>query len=182
MADPRDYQATETLKDGAPITIRAIRQDDRARIVDAFSALDSGAVYRRFFSPKKSLTDAELKQLTDVDFSQVVALVVVASQEDDGKLLIGGGRYAAEPGEHPRRAELAFLISEAYRGRGIGSLLLRHLARIAKDAGITELEADVLAENAPMLAVFQRSELPLRRQHEGNVVHITLSLNSPQAS
>jgi RimJ/RimL family protein N-acetyltransferase len=182
MSDLRSYSVLETLRDRTPVTIRAIRPDDGKSILRAFKALDQKAVYRRFFSPKKELTDDELNELTDVDFCQVVALVATVSQAHGEELLIGGARYAAQSGENPRRAELAFLIAEAYRGRGIASLLLRHLAGIAKDAGLLAFEAEVLAENAPMLAVFQRSGLPLRRRREGNVVHVTLSLKSEQGA
>jgi hypothetical protein len=94
MMDPQNYTASETLKDGTPVTIRAIRHDDDNTILDAFKNLDRDSVYRRFFSPKKDLTAAELEQLTDVDFSQVVALVVTTPGED-GETLIGGGRYPA---------------------------------------------------------------------------------------
>ena len=174
MADPRNYYAQETLKDGTPVTIRAIRKDDKESILDAFRALDREAVYRRFFSPKEDLTDAELEQVTDVDFRQVVALVATVSQADGEEIVIGDGRYAAEK---PERAELAFIIAEPYRERGIASLLLRHLARIALDAGLSAFEADVLAYNAPMLAVFQRSGLPICRRREGDIIHVTLSLS-----
>jgi hypothetical protein len=44
------------------------------------------------------------------------------------------------------------------------------------------VEADVLAYNAPMLAVFQRSGLPICRQREGNIIHVTLALRSAQVS
>ena len=180
MADPRNYYAQETLKDGTPVTIRAIRKDDKESILDAFRALDREAVYRRFFSPKEDLTDAELEQVTDVDFRQVVALVATVSQADGEEIVIGDGRYAADKGEKPERAELAFIIAEPYRGRGIASLLLRHLARIAQDADLSAFEADVLAYNAPMLAVFQRSGLPICRRREGDIIHVTLSLRSAQ--
>ena len=180
MADPRNYYAQETSKDGTPVTIRAIRKDDKESILDAFRALDREAVYRRFFSPKEDLTDAELEQVTDVDFSQVVALVATVSQADGEEIVIGDGRYATDKGEKPERAELAFIIAEPYRGRGIASLLLRHLARIAEDADLSAFEADVLAYNAPMLAVFQRSGLPICRRREGDIIHVTLSLRSAQ--
>ena len=182
MADPRNYYVHETLKDGTPVTIRAIRKDDKESILDAFRALDREAVYRRFFSPKEDLTDAELEQVTDVDFRQVVALVATVSQADGEEIVIGDGRYAADAdkGEKPECAELAFIIAEPYRGRGIASLLLRHLARIAQDADLSAFEADVLAYNAPMLAVFQRSGLPICRRREGDIIHVTLSLRSAQ--
>jgi RimJ/RimL family protein N-acetyltransferase len=180
MADPRNYYAQETLKDGTTLTIRAIRKDDKERILDAFRALDREAVYRRFFSPRKDLADAELEQVTDVDFSQVVALVVTVSEADGEEIVIGDGRYAADKREKPERAEVAFLIAEPYRGRGIASLLLRHLSRIAQDAGLSAFEADVLAYNVPMLAVFEHSGLPISRRREGNIIHVTLFLRAAQ--
>jgi GNAT superfamily N-acetyltransferase len=179
MADPQNYYTQETLKDGTTVTIRAIRKDDQMKILDAFRGLDREAVYRRFFSPKKDLTETELEQVTNVDFRQVVALVVTVSGADDKEVVIGDGRYAAGKGdENPKCAELAFLIAELYRGRGIASLLLKHLARIAHDAGLSAFWADVLSDNAPMLAVLQHSGLPIRRRRDGNITRVTLSLRS----
>ena len=78
---PRNYLAEETLKDGTAVTIRAIRADDGKSILEVFKNLDQESVYRRFFNPKKELTDGELKRLADVDFSQVVALVVTTRRK-----------------------------------------------------------------------------------------------------
>lgn len=177
MADPRNYYAQETLKDGTLITIRAIRKDDKERLLQAFRALDREAVYSRFFSPKKDLTNAELEQVTDVDFRQVVALVATFSQANGEEIVIGDGRYGAIKREKSERAELGFIIAEPYRGRGIASLLLRHLARIAQETGLSAFEAQVLAHNAPMLAVLQRSGLPICRRRERDIIHVTLSLS-----
>jgi RimJ/RimL family protein N-acetyltransferase len=94
--------------------------------------------------------------------------------------VIGDGRYFADKEGKPERAELGFLIAEPYRGRGIATLLLSHLARIARQVGLSAFEADVLAYNAPMLAVFERSRLPISLRHVGNIVHVTLSLSSAQ--
>jgi GNAT superfamily N-acetyltransferase len=178
VVDPRNYLTHEKLKDGTQVTVRAIRADDGARILEAFNALDRESVYRRFFTPKKELSDVELKQLTEVDFSQVSALVVT-TQRDGVETLLGGGRYAVEAGDRPQSAELAFLTGGAYRGLGIASLLLRHLTLLAQEAGLSRLEADLLAENQSMLNVFRRSGLPLKQHHEGSVVHVTLSLGDP---
>jgi hypothetical protein len=117
VIDPRNYVARETLKDGTEVTVRAIRADDGTRILKAFNALDRESIYRRFFSPKKELSDAELKQLTEVDCSQVLALVVTM-QRDGAETLLGGGRYAVEAGDRPQSAEIAFLTGGAYRGQG----------------------------------------------------------------
>jgi GNAT superfamily N-acetyltransferase len=166
------------LNDGTPVSIRAIRKDDKESIHNAFKALDREAVYRRFFAPKQDLTDLELEQVIDVDFSQVVALVATVFRADGEEIVIGDGRYVADQREKPERAELGFLVAEPYRGRGIATLLLRHLAPIAQDAGLSAFEADVL--NTPMLAVFRHSGLPICRRREGNIIHVTLSLSSAQ--
>lgn len=173
------YPAHENLRDGTKVVIRPIRPEDAPAILEAFGNLDLESVYRRFFSPKKELSGAELKQLTDIDFDRVVALVVTV-QTSNGETLIAGGRYAVEPGGRPVSAELAFLTASAHRGRGVAGLLLRYLAQLAKDAGLSRLEAEVLAENQPMLNVFRRSGMPMIQRREGNVVHVTLSLEPAQ--
>ena len=172
--DPRHYVASETLQDGTRVTIRAIRLDDADALLKAFNNLDRESVYRRFFSPKKELTDAELAQLTDVDFSRVVALLVT-KQTDEGEVVMGGGRYATDNPDS-RQAEIAFVTDGNYRGLGIASHILRHLVRIAQDAGVAHFEADVLAENQQMLAVFRRSGLPMQLWRDGAVLHVTLAL------
>jgi GNAT superfamily N-acetyltransferase len=182
MGDLPNYYVQETLRDGTSVTIRAIRKDDKRSILAAFRALDREAVYSRFFRPKTDLTTAELDQVTDVDFRQVVALIATVSQVDGEEIVIADGRYAITNGEQPEHAELAFIVAETYRGRGIASLLFRHLARIAKRAGLAAFEAYVLAYNLPMLAVLESSGCPVYRQHEGDVVHVTLCLRSDQGS
>jgi RimJ/RimL family protein N-acetyltransferase len=175
MRNHRHYMAHETLKDGTTVTVRAIRASDATAILSTFGQLDRESIYRRFFSPKKELSDAELRQLTDVDFDQVTALVVTTAR-DGAETLIGGGRFAVETGEQPQSAELAFLTVPDYRGRGIASLVLRHLATLARDAGIIRFEADVLAENRSMLDVFHHSGLAASQKRDRNVVQMTLAL------
>ena len=181
VPDPSNYLAREPLKDGTEVTVRTIRANDGPRIPEAFNTLDQESIYRRFFSPKKELSDAELKHLTEVDFSHVSALVVT-SRRDGVETLLGGARFAVEAVERPQSAELAFLTPAAHRGQGIASLLLRHLTLLAQAAGLSRLEADVLAENQPMLAVFRRSGLPMRFERDGSVLHVTLSLQGGSKS
>jgi RimJ/RimL family protein N-acetyltransferase len=178
MIDARSYTASETLRDGTPVTIRAIHRGDSNRILAAFDRLDRESVYARFFTYKKGLADAELKTLTEVDFDHVIALVVTTRTGDD-ETLIGGGRYCSEVALHSAQsAELAFITDNDYRGRGLASLILRHLIVIGRNQGLLWFEADVLAQNQAMLAVFKRSGLSMKQRREGNVVHVTLSLGA----
>jgi len=99
---------------------------------------------------------------------EVVLLVVTADEK-----VIGSGRYVVAP---PDSAEVAFVVEEDYHGQGIASLLVRHLANVAAAQGIRTFEADVLAENKAMLAVFARTGWPVQARREGGVRHITLTL------
>jgi GNAT superfamily N-acetyltransferase len=96
--------------------------------------------------------------------------VVVAGKNGE-QTIIGSGRYlVAGPG----RAEVAFAVIDEYQGRGVGAALMRHLAALAREAGVHELVAEVLAENAAMLKVFERSGLKMSTTREDEVVHVTL--------
>jgi RimJ/RimL family protein N-acetyltransferase len=175
MIDAREFEMTETLKNGLAVRIRAIRPADKAGIVDAFGKLDPESVYTRFFRTKDSLSDADLKRATEVDFDNVVALVVTI--ESGGKeTIMGGGRYLAF--DHPggRSAEIAFVVEEDYHGLGIAGRLLKHLARIAREKGVRQFEAEVLPQNKAMLSVFSRSGLPMEQTQTEGVIHVTLSL------
>jgi GNAT superfamily N-acetyltransferase len=176
VINPRHYRVTQTLRDGTAVTIRAIQPDDRGKVVAAFMNLDRESIYTRFFTHKSSLSEKELRQLTDVDFHHVVALVVTARTED-GETIIAGARYVADDASRPcRRAEVAFTTKEDYQGRGIARLLLQHLAQIARENGVSQLEADVLAGNQRMLTVFRRSGLPMHQHSADGIIHVTLSL------
>ena len=62
-----------------------------------------------------------------------------------------------------------------YQRKGLGTALMRHLAAIAREAGLSELVADVLADNTPMLKVFKRSGLAMTESFHGSVIHVILS-------
>jgi len=167
------------LRNGVPVSVRPLRPDDRERIAKAFGKLDRESIYTRVFSYKGQLSEAELDRIVNVDPRREVALVVTTGVGDDEAIIASARYFEGEPRAGGRTAEVAFLVEEDYQGLGIAGRLLSALARIAAANGIERLEAEVLAENKPMLAVFARSGLPMSRCPEGGVVHLTLSLGSP---
>jgi RimJ/RimL family protein N-acetyltransferase len=177
MIDVHNYRVDHKLKDGTAVTIRAIRPDDKNRMVKAFKNLEPESIYTRFFGFKSELTDEELKTATEVDFEKTVALVVTIPAVGGEETVIGAGRYIMyDSANDLRRAEIAFTVEEDYQGQGIASSILRHLIHIAREKGVSRFEADVLAENIAMLAVFVRSGLPMKKSLEEGAVHVTLSL------
>jgi RimJ/RimL family protein N-acetyltransferase len=166
------YSAPETLRDGRVLEIRALRPEDRAAMVAFADRMSDAARQLRFFAPRRGFSEREIDYFVNVDFIAHVALV---AELDDGgtRRLVGGGRYIVTT---PCSAEIAFAVDEACQGLGIASVILRHLAGIARHAGLRELVAEVLPENAAMLKVFARSALAMRTRREDGVVHVALAL------
>lgn len=173
MLDAANYSVIETLRDARRLEIRAFRPDDRADFLSAADRIGPLSLYRRFFTVKRGFTEREQTFFLNVDFDKHVALVALM-EEAGRKVIVGGGRYVTV---QPGKAEVAFVVIDQYQGQGIGSILMRHLAAIARAAGLQELIAEVLPENMPMLKVFERSGLPMTTTPESEVVHVTLQLN-----
>ena len=172
MAEAAKYSAIEALRDGRNVEIRALRPDDRSELGEAVGRSSAETLYRRFFAVRRSFTEQEIAFFLNVDFVNHVALVAVVD-EGGRPMVVGGGRYIVlQPGQ----AEVAFAVVDQYQGQGIGAALMRHLAAIAREAGLKELIAEVLPENTPMLKVFKNSGLRLSTKREPGVVHVTLQL------
>ena len=172
MAKVVDYSAVEAGRDGRRIEIRALRPTDRDDLLAAVDRTGAESLYRRFFAARRSFSEREVAGFLNVDFADHVALVAVI--EEGGRTEIaGGGRYALiEPGI----AEVAFMVVDRHQGNGIGAMLMRHLVAIAREGGLRELVAEVLAGNAAMLKVLRKSGLLMDVKSESGVMHVTLWL------
>ncbi len=172
MAKAADYSAREHLRDGRPVKIRALRPDDRADMLAAIGRTSMQSLQRRFFVPKKGFSEREMAFFLDIDFESHVALV--AQIDEDGRpAIVGGGRYiVVQPGQ----AEIAFVVVDAYQGQGIGTILMRHLAVLARDAGLKELIAEVLPENSAMLKLFRKFGFTTASKGLPQVIHLALQL------
>jgi RimJ/RimL family protein N-acetyltransferase len=170
--DIRNYNVIERLRDQRMVTIRAIRPDDKGLVVEGLNNVSADSLYRRFMAIRKEITAEGLKKVTEVDFVNVVALVA-ALEKDGNDQIAGGGRYVRTTGQ---RAEVAFLVGDAFQGLGIASLLFKHLVAIARDSRITQFEAEVLPSNEAMFKVFARSGIPITRKAAGGSVHVLMEL------
>jgi RimJ/RimL family protein N-acetyltransferase len=173
MLDAANYSAIETLQNSRRLEIRAFKPDDRSEFLSAAGRIGPLSLYRRFFTVKRGFTERERAFFLNVDFNKHVALIALM-EEARRKVIVGGGRYVVV---QPGKAEVAFVVIDQYQGQGIGPVLMRHLAAIARSAGLQELIAEVLPENMPMLRVFERSGLHMTATRESEVLHVTLRLN-----
>jgi GNAT superfamily N-acetyltransferase len=146
IADLRGYSANAILGDGSPVSIRAIRPDDKERLAGHFDGLSSDSRYHRFFGLRNAFTPRELSCFTEMDFLHHVALVATIEGRAGAESIVGDGRYLTLA-DRRDAAELGLSVVDVYQRRGIGTLLLEHLIRLARHARVRRLEADVMGSN-----------------------------------
>ncbi|SDG31539.1 bifunctional acetate--CoA ligase family protein/GNAT family N-acetyltransferase [Klenkia brasiliensis] len=166
---PPGWEADVVAADGGTVHLRAITPEDADGIQGLMERSSDQTRYYRFFGPMKRLSDKDLHRFTHVDHDNRVAFVVLLGDE-----LIGVGRYDRYPGTDD--AEVAFLVEDAHQRRGLGSVLLEHLAAAARERGITRFVAEVLSQNTGMVRVFLDAGYEARRSYEDGVVHLTFPI------
>ncbi|MGJ9412523.1 GNAT family N-acetyltransferase [Aeromicrobium sp. CF4.19] len=143
----RGWDADILLKDGRVAQLRPVVPDDAERLVAFYSRVSDESKYYRFFAPYPELSTRDVTRFTTVDLDRRVAFVITLQD-----VIIGIGRYDAVSDD---QAEVAFLVEDAHQGRGVGQLLLEHLAQAGRERGIKVFTADVLPSNTRMLQVFR---------------------------
>ncbi|MBR7743449.1 GNAT family N-acetyltransferase [Phycicoccus sp. BSK3Z-2] len=171
---PVQWEADVVLRDGTVAGVRPIRPDDAEGIHRFHAAQSEESIYLRFFAFLRRLSDSDVHRFTHVDYTDRVALVVVSRDE-----IIGIGRFDRI---ERHSAEVAFNIADGYQGKGIGSVLLEHLAAIARDLGITRFTAEVLPQNRKMLAVFADAGYEVARRVEDGVVEVGFDIEPTDRS
>lgn len=171
-----DRAADVLLSDGSTVHMRAIGPADADAIVALHSRFSERTRYLRYFGPYPRIPARDLARFVTVDHRDREALVVSA-----GGQLVAVGRYE-RLGADADDAEVAFVVEDAYQGRGIGSVLLEHLAAAARDAGIRRFVAEVLPENGGMLRVFAEAGYTVARQYSDGVVHLTFPIEPTDRS
>jgi RimJ/RimL family protein N-acetyltransferase len=139
------------LTDGTELLIRPIRPADKALLAAGLTRLSETSIQRRFLAPKPSLTQAELRYLTEVDGHDHFAIVAVDPRTDE---IVAVGRWVRLV-TNPLDAEAAIVVCDALQGKGLGKELARRLADAARVHGIRRIHATMLSDNPPAHALMR---------------------------
>lgn len=171
---PDHWAADVVLRDGGTAHLRPIQPDD-AEALQAFHLAQSPeSVYLRFFAPMPRLSERDLARFTQVDHVDRVAIVALV-----GERIVGVGRFDRTG---PRVAEVAFNISDHHQGRGLGSVLLEHLAAAALERGIQRFEAEVLPQNRKMVGVFRDAGYEVSNHYDDGVISLSFDIDPTERS
>jgi acetyltransferase len=159
------------------VTIRPVQATDHQVISDVFAGLGPESRLRRFFVPKKRLSRAEIRYLTDIDHHDHEALAAISR---DGRGL-GVARYVRLR-TRPGSAEVAVAVVDDWHGRGLGSSLLTMLAGRARAEGVSRFTASVSSTNSavPRLLKTVNAEVIDRTRH-GAVLEYEIVIPEPDS-
>jgi len=144
------------LRDGSTLRLRAPARTDAGALVDFFNHLSERSRYLRFHGARR-VDDALVEHFLDPGASDRGALVGLLRDTDGDERVVALAEYARL--RDPAVAEVAFTVADDLQGRGAATRLLEQLAARAGSAGIERFVAEVLPDNAAMLAVFRDAEL-----------------------
>ncbi|MEQ0564581.1 GNAT family N-acetyltransferase [Amycolatopsis sp. NEAU-NG30] len=172
---PRDWEADVVLSDGGTVHLRPIVPSDAGGLVAFHAKLSERTRYFRYFGAYPRIPEKDLKRFSTVDHHDRVAFAAFLGDD-----IVAVGRY--ERLDHGPSAEVAFVVSDAHQGRGLGSILLEHLAAAASECGLRRFVAEVLAENAAMVRVFRDAGYQVSRAIEEGVLHLEFDIDPTEES
>ncbi len=163
------------LRDGSTVRLRPVRPSDEGALLDLFEGLDPDSLAFRFFTAASNLRAAAAR-MAEVDY--VGRYGLVALRGGDGHLVAHATYLEAAPG----RAEVAFAVAGEMQGKGLGTILLAHLAEVAQENSIPVFFAEVMPQNHRMVEVFRESGFPIEVSSERGTIRIELPTSfSPEA-
>jgi RimJ/RimL family protein N-acetyltransferase len=169
---PEELESYRTTKTGFNMFFRPIKINDEPLLKDFVYSLSDNSMYRRFISSRKDMPHERLQELVVIDYSKEMAIVAIIGDEENQEF-VGVGRYFIDESEHS--AEVAFAVRDKDQHQGIGTELLSYLTYLAKRQGLLGFTADVLAENTPMLHVFEKGGFDIVKRNIAGIYEMTMA-------
>lgn len=150
-----NYEKIVRLKDGRSCLLRALTGDDAAETCRVFYNTHASTDYMLTYAGE-GVNDTKQerafleKQLLADDAVEIGAFV-------DGVLTgTAGFDPIGRKIKNHHRADFGIGIEKPYWGLGIGQALTEASVQCAKDAGFSQLELEVVAENLPALSLYRK--------------------------
>jgi ribosomal protein S18 acetylase RimI-like enzyme len=131
------YPISENLKDGSQITIRPLRKEDEKILHEYFLRLPP----EDRLCLRNDVTDPKVIEswIYDLDYDVILPLVAL-----DGNHIVANGTLEFDPvGWTKHQGEIRITCDPQYRKKGLATILIQNLIRIAKDFGLEQLTAEI---------------------------------------
>jgi acyl-CoA hydrolase/RimJ/RimL family protein N-acetyltransferase len=155
---------------GQQVTIRPAKPVDERRIQEHYYNLDKNDIYLRFFHEKTSFAPSEMEDKSQIDYIHDLTLIGVVGEAGFGKV-VAVGEYILLVDSN--MAEVAFSVSKAFQGKGLGRIFLRKLADAARQHGIAGLIAYTASHNQGMIRLFKSLPYKVKTTFDGEALTLT---------
>ncbi|HSV27783.1 MAG TPA: GNAT family N-acetyltransferase, partial [Sedimentisphaerales bacterium] len=172
---PEELERHDTLRDGTEIFFRPVKPTDDAALSDMLYSLSESSIRTRYMTRTFAFPHRDVQQLTNIDFSQNMAIVGTVPGVGSEQI-VAIAQYYLDPKN--RSAEVAFLVQDEWQQNGMGTLMLAYLTQIAKQRGVRAFSAKVLPTNRAMLAVFYNSGHEVKTEFDGEVYSVRYDLTT----
>ena len=148
---PSELTTSYTAK-GHTFILRPIRLEDADAHTAMLSRFSAEDMRFRFFSAVRTLPIEQVTRMADVDYKREMAFIAV--REATGET-VGVSRLVCNDTD-ARTAEFAVVVEPAAKGLGLATALMNAIIAWGRSRGVAEINGQILADNAPMLAFIKR--------------------------
>jgi acyl-CoA hydrolase/GNAT superfamily N-acetyltransferase len=163
--------------DGYEVTVRPAKPVDERRIQEHFYNLDKNDIIARFFHEKTTFVHDEVGHVSQVDYIKDLTIVAVIGEFGFGQV-VGIGEYLLDPASN--MAEVAFSVSQEFKRRGLGKILMRKLCQAARENDILGLFAYTSPDNSGMIKLFSTLPFKITKTFEDDMVLLSCRFSEPK--
>ena len=173
------YEETVHLSDGQRIHLRPMRPSDKQMLLDGFEHLSPDSRYARFMAPKSTLSERELRYLTEVDGINHFAIGAIRRHLVSKPEGVGSARFV-RLSDQPDTAEPAVTVLDDFHGKGLGSIMLQRLIEAAWERDVRWFCTELLADNTASRRMIESLSPDVRFRHAGDgAIIATLPVPEP---
>lgn len=151
---PQQYSKTVQVKEGREMLLRPMRPEDEPLEKEMLESASRESLYYRFFGQVPQIDHQFLTRFTQNDYDREMAIVALEQQQDGTRKMAGVVRIVMELLKP--QAEYAIILADPWHGLGLGSVMTAYILEIARDMGVEEIHASVMATNEAMLGLFKK--------------------------
>jgi acetoin utilization deacetylase AcuC-like enzyme/acyl-CoA hydrolase len=168
---PHQYEFSQTFKDNTEIFFRPVQPSDTRRLQRMFYRLSPESVRMRYHGTIKTLGNAMAQKLSNIDYSQDMAIVGLVGPRLNPRI-IAEGRIMYNPANN--MGEFDIVVDEEVRGNGVGTFLANHLNKIAYSRGLSGVYAEVISQNAATMALLSRAWPTAKKTFDSDSITFTV--------
>lgn len=169
---PDHVDETRTFKNDVSVRFRAMKPSDEEGMRRFFYRCSKEMIYYRFFYSMKTMDHDRMQKYVNVDYQKEFSVVGLFI-EDGHQIIVAEARMMRD--ERSFFGEVAFLVDDRFQNIGMGTYMLGLLIDRAREQGLKGICAEVLADNQPMIKVFEKAGLPMQATLESGIYRLKLA-------